>query len=277
MLVVVESAGRADHKALAGMSIVMRRWIIEQSLASNVGHVASALSITDIVAVLWGSVMRAPGTADPDRDRFILSKGHAALALYAAMRHQEVMDAETFATFCRDNSLLGVHPEHELPGVDLSTGSLGLGLSVGCGMALGLKKKGSRARVFVLMSDAEMNEGAVWEACQFAAHHRLENLIAAIDVNGLQAFGYTKDVLDLSPLSGKWGVFGWDAVDADGHDHSGLLTAFNAPPKGGPRVVVARTVQGKGVSFMENRLEWHYRNLTPDMAERALREIGGGS
>ena len=274
---MAEPGGNADPRALAGVSAILRRWIIEQSLESNAGHVASALSITDIVAVLWGAVMREPGTNHPDRDRFILSKGHAALALYAVMRHQGILDEKTFATFCKDGSLLGVHPEHELPGIDLSTGSLGLGLSVGCGIALGLKRKGSPGRVFVLMSDAEMNEGAVWEAGQFAAHHRLDNLVAVIDLNGLQAFGHTRDVLDLSPLTAKWTAFGWETADVDGHDHACLLAAFNAPVTGWPRVLVARTVQGKGVSFMENRLEWHYRNLTPELAKKALREIGGGS
>jgi transketolase len=273
---MAEPDRHADPQGLAGMSAVLRRWIIEQSLESNIGHVASALSITDIVAVLWGEVMREPGTNHPDRDRFILSKGHAALALYAAMRYRGSLDEKTFATFCRDGSLLGVHPEHELPGIDLSTGSLGLGLSVGCGIALGLKRKASPGRIFVLLSDAELNEGAVWEAAQFAAHHRQDNLTAVIDLNGLQAFGFTRDVLDLSPVSDKWKAFGWETVDVDGHNHAGLFKAFSDPMNGKPRVVIARTVQGKGVSFMENRLEWHYRNLTPEQAKLALREIGGG-
>jgi transketolase len=274
---MVEPNGKAGPRELVRMSTVMRRWIIEQSLASNAGHVASALSIADITAVLWGAVMRDPGTDVPDRDRFILSKGHAALALYAAMRYKGLLALEAFATFCRDGSTLGVHPERDLKGIDLSTGSLGMGLPVGCGMALGLKRRKSPARVFVLMSDAEMNEGAVWEAAQFAAHHRLDNLRAVVDLNGLQAFGYTRDVLDLSPVSVKWRAFGWEAVDVDGHDHDAVLSAVSASPDGKPRIVVARTVQGKGVSFMENRLEWHYRNLTPSQAKAALSEIGDGT
>jgi len=250
-----------------------RRWIIEQSRRSNVGHVASALSIADIMAVLWGAVMKAPGTGRPDRDRFILAKGHAALALYCALRWKKLLDEKTFETFCGDGSTLGQHPEHALPGVDLSTGSLGQGLSVGCGLAYGLRARRNPGRVFVLLSDAECNEGQVWEAAQFAGHHRLANLCAVIDLNGLQALGHTKDVLDLAPMADKWRAFGWEAVDVDGHDCGALEAALNAD-HGRSRMVVARTVQGKGVSFMENRLEWHYRNLTDDECALALREIG---
>jgi transketolase len=256
-----------------------RRWIIEQSLESGVGHIASALSIADIMAVLWGEVMRDPGTEGADRDRFILAKGHAALALYCALRWKGILDDKTFHTYCADGSRLGQHPEHVLPGVDLSTGSLGQGLSVGCGLAYGLKAKKSPARVFVLLSDAECNEGQVWEAAQFAAHHGLANLTAVIDLNGLQALGQTKDVLDLGPMADKWRAFGWDAVEVDGHDHPALGRALAKALAGDasrtkPRMVVARTVQGKGVSFMEDKLEWHYRNLTPKQAAKALKEIG---
>ena len=256
------------------MSTSMRRWIIEQSLKSGVGHVASALSVVDIMAVLWGRAMKDPGTRSPDRDYFILAKGHASLALYCALRWKGLLDEATFRTYCSDGSLLGMHPEHVLPGVDLSTGSLGQGLSVGCGLAFGIRLKGGTARVFALMSDAECNKGQVWEAAQFAAHHRLSNLVAVVDLNGLQALGYTRDILDLEPLTEKWRVFGWDTAEVDGHDHAALLAAL-APRagEGRPRMVVARTVQGKGVSYMENRLEWHYRNLTPELAARALDEI----
>jgi len=255
------------------MARQLRRWIIERSLASNAGHIASALSVADIMAVLWGSVMKDPGTANPDRDRFILAKGHAALALYCAMRWKKLIDEETFAGFCADGSALGQHPEHVLPGVDLSTGSLGQGLSVGCGLAYGLRARKNAGRVFVLLSDAECNEGQVWEAAQLAGHHRIANLCAVIDLNGLQALGHTKDVLDLAPMADKWRAFGWETVEVDGHDCAALEVALGAD-HGRARMVVARTVQGKGVSFMENRLEWHYRNLTPDQARQALDEIG---
>jgi transketolase len=255
------------------MARALRRWIIEQSLASNVGHIGSALSIVDIMAALWEGTMRDPGTRTEDRDRFILSKGHAALALYAALRWKGILDDPTFRTFCADGSLLGVHPHHELPGVDVSTGSLGQGLSVGCGLAHGLGLKGRASRVYVLVSDAECNEGQVWEAAMFAAHHRLSGLVAIVDLNGLQALGDTRDILALDTVR-LWSAFGWDTVAVDGHDIEALLGALHRDPGAGrPTAIVASTVLGKGVSFMEGRLEWHYRNLTPELAERALAEL----
>jgi transketolase len=256
------------------LAATLRRSIIERSFASGVGHIGSALSIVDLVAVLWGAVLRDPGSSSPDRDRFILSKGHACLALYAAMHQRGRLDEETFATYCRDGSPLGAHPEHTLPGIDLSTGSLGQGLSVGCGMALGLRRRGSPARVYVLMSDAECNEGQVWEAAQFAGHHRLGNLTGVLDWNGTQALGRTRDVLDLDPVADKWAAFGWDVAEADGHDPAGLLRVL-APDPGAarPKMVVARTVLGKGVSFMEGQVPWHYRNLTAETRDQALTQL----
>ena len=262
-----------EAKACRDMARALRRWIVEQSLASTVGHVGSALSVVDIVAALWEGTMRKPGTQAEDRDRFILSKGHAALALYAALRWKGLLDEDTFRSFCRDGSLLGVHPHHALEGVDVSTGSLGMGLSIGCGLAHGLRLRGHDSRVFVLVSDAECNEGQVWEAAMFAAHHALAGLVAIVDLNGLQALGHTREILALDTAA-LWTSFGWDTVTVDGHDLDALLAALRPGPAGGrPRAIVARTVLGKGVSFMEDRLEWHYRNLTPELARRALAEL----
>jgi transketolase len=256
------------------MAQALRRWIVEQSLAANVGHIGSALGIADITAVLWGSVMRSPGTRDPDRDRFILGKGHAALALYAALRYRGVIDESTFRTYCADGSLLGVHPERGLDGVDVSTGSLGQGLSVGCGIALALRRRGSPGRVFALLSDAECNEGQVWEAAMFAAHHGLTHLRVVVDLNGLQALGHTREVIDLGPRQvAVWRAMGWDASEVDGHDLGALESALATDEVARPRAVIARTVLGKGVPFMEDQLDWHYRNLTPDLAAEALRHL----
>jgi transketolase len=268
------AAAAVPDDALRRAAQAMRRRIVEQSLASNVGHIGSALSIAEIVVVLFDAVLRGAGTRDPDRDRFILGKGHASLALYCALRARGLLDDAALATYAGDASLLGVHPEVFLPGVDVSTGSLGQGLSVGCGLALGLRERRSPARVAVLVSDAECNEGQVWEAVMFAAHHRLSNLTVVVDLNGLQAMGRTEEVLRLDRMAERWSAFGWDAADADGHDVAALRAALAAPVSARPRVVVARTVLGKGVSFMEDRLEWHYRNLTPELAAQALREIG---
>lgn len=270
----------APPAELRDLAATLRRWVVEQAHESGVGHVGSALSVADVLAVLWGRVLRAPGTADPDRDRFVLAKGHAALALYAALRWRGLIGAAEFHTYCTDGSRLGVHPEPGLPGVEVATGSLGQGLSVACGLAYALKRRGSPARVFVLMSDAECDEGQVWEAAMFAAHHRLSNLVAVVDDNGMQALGRKSEVLSAVRPAGRWEAFGWRAREADGHDVAALVRALDPRPGGGgggagPRVVLARTVLGKGVSFMEDQLEWHYRNLTPALAGRALDELRG--
>jgi transketolase len=259
------------------MSATLRRWVVEQAVASRVGHIGSALSVVEILAVLWGRVLREPASASPDRDRFLLTKGHAALALYAALRYLGHIDADTFHTYCRDGSPLGVHPERGVPGVGVGTGSLGQGLSVACGQALALARRGSPARVVALLSDAECNEGQVWEAVMLAAHHRLTNLVAVVDCNGMQALGPTAGILDLSPLAARWAAFGWEAVEVAGHDTEALAQALTTGigRRRGPAVVVARTSLGKGVSFMEDRLEWHYRNLSGELAEQALCEVGG--
>ena len=262
-------------KTCESMANDIRRWIIEQSLASNVGHVGSALSITDIVAALWNGVLRNPGTDMPERDRFILSKGHAALALYGALRWRGLLSEATFRTFCANGSLLGVHPEQALPGVDLSTGSLGQGLSVGCGLAYAFRLKQLGSRVFVLLSDAECNEGQVWEAAQFAGHHKQSNLCAIIDLNGLQALGFTREIINIGSMHALWTELGWESVETDGHNIENLLAAFDAPLCGKPRIIIAKTCMGKRVSFMEDKLEWHYRNLTPELAQCALQELEG--
>jgi transketolase len=225
---------------------------------------------------LFGGVVRVPGLDDPDRDRFILSKGHAALALYATLFMRGVIDRERLDTYCGDDSWLGVHPEHALAGIDFSTGSLGHGLSMGAGAALAARLDGSPRRVFVLVSDAECNEGSSWEAVAFAAHHRLSGLIAIVDANGQQALGQTRDVLDMSPLAERWRAFGWEATEVDGHDVSALNTALIAARDAAdrPHVVIAHTVAGKGVSYMERQVKWHYWPMSDEEYARALREIG---
>lgn len=254
----------------------IRRLILVQSKHAGVGHIASALSIADIVAVLFDGILRGAGTDDPDRDRFVLSKGHASLALYCALHLRGLLPADLLNTYCGDGTLLGVHPDHHLRGVDFSTGSLGLGLSLGAGSALGARLRGSDAKTFVLISDAELNEGSTWEAVLFAAHHRLGSLTAIVDANGQQALGRTAEVLDLGDLAEKWRAFGWDVRDVDGHAPEAPRAALGGDrdPRGRPRVVIARTVAGKGVSFMEGKIEWHYLPLSDDLFATALREIG---
>jgi transketolase len=261
--------GENDLRALARS---IRLHVLEQSKRAHVGHIGSALSITDLVAAMYGGVLRGEG---PDRDRFILSKGHAVLAVYAALVETGRIDPGRLAEYCGDASDLGGHPEHSLEGIDFSTGSLGHGLSIGCGAALGARLSGSGRRTFVLMSDAECNEGSVWEAAMFAAHHQLDSLTAVVDLNGQQALGYTRDVLDLDPLAERWGTFGWAVHDLDGHDPDACAALLEdvAGHGGRPHVVIARTTFGAGVSFMESRIEWHYLPMSDEQFSRAREEV----
>jgi transketolase len=268
----------SDTQSTAHDSVALghriRRIIIEQSKRAGVGHIGSALSISDIIAVLYAGVLRGePG--DQDRDRFILSKGHAALALYAALHCRERLSAQALNTFCADGTPLGAHPEHVVSGIDFSTGSLGQGPSLAVGAALAARLQQSARRTYALVSDAELNEGSLWEAVMFAAHHRLGSVRLILDLNGQQALGYTRDVLELGPVGRRFESFGWRVADVDGHDHRALREALWAEPGEGdpPTLVVARTTFGKGVSFMENRIEWHYLPLTDDQSERALAEL----
>jgi transketolase len=251
----------------------IRRIVLEQSFRAGVGHIGSALSIADIVAALLGS-FPSIASADDDRDRLVLSKGHAALALYAGFANRGLISAAQLDTFCGDGTELGVHPEPNLAGVDFGTGSLGHGLSLAAGAALGARWKGSRRRAFAILSDAEVNEGSTWEAAMFAGHHRLGNLAAIVDLNGQQALGYTADVLDLPGLNDAWGALGWRVVEVDGHDTAALSAAFAAVGSvEAPSLFVAHTTFGKGVSFMQSKIEWHYLPLTEDLYAEALAEL----
>jgi transketolase len=253
----------------------VRRIIIEQSMRAHVGHIGSALSIADIIAALYGSIIHVPDPENPDRDRFILSKGHAALALYAALFLKGWLSEAELNTYCADGSLLGVHPESALKGIDFCSGSLGQGLPIGAGAALGAKLQQSKRCVFVLVSDAECNEGSLWEAVMFAAHHRLSNLITIIDLNGQQALGYTNQVLDLSPMVGRWQAFGWDTHEMNGHNVEEMIKILMDLDtlSGPPHVLIARTVFGKGVSYMENQIKWHYWPMSEDEYRQAIMEI----
>ena len=253
----------------------LRLLILEQSKRAHVGHVGSALSIADLIAALYGGILRIANPADPDRDRFVLSKGHASLALYAALFLRGWMGKDQLDTFCSNGSLLGVHPEHELPGVDFSTGSLGQGPSFAAGAALAARLQHSTRRSFVLVSDAECNEGALWETVMVAAHHRLANLVAIVDANGQQACGYTADVLDLAPLGERWAAFGWDVHHVDGHDVGAIAAVASSlrTDTGRPHVLIARTTFGSGVSFMESQIPWHYLPMSDDDYRRAVAEV----
>jgi transketolase len=255
----------------------IRRIVLDCSKCANVGHIGSALSVADLIAALYAGPLMDASPEDPDRDRFILSKGHAALALYGALALSGVIEQRDLDRFCVDGSPVGVHPEHSLRGIDFATGSLGQGLCMAAGAALAARLQGSRRRVFVLLSDAECNEGSVWEAAMFAAHHRLGNLIAVVDANGQQALGATSEVLNTEPLTERWATFGWAAQEADGHDHGALnqwLSSLDTDAGGPPHVLIARTVFGNGVSYMEGNLKWHYWPMSDPEYGQALADIG---
>jgi len=249
----------------------LRRTVLEQAHRAGVGHIGSALSIVEILVAVFGVLRGEPG--DADRDRFVLSKGHAALALYAALHEAGRIDRAQLEGYCGDGTLLGTHPECEIAGIDFSSGSLGHGLSIGAGAALAARMHGSGRRAFVLVSDAECNEGSLWEAVMFAAHHRLGNLTAIVDANAQQALGYTREVLDLEPLAERFAAFGWEGVEVDGHDVDALAIELERT-RDRPRVVVARTTFGKGVSYMEGLVKWHYWPMSDADYERALAEVG---
>jgi transketolase len=270
----------ADDYATAAVTIAasIRRTTIDQSKRAHVGHIGSALSIADILAALFAGPLADLDPDDPDRHRLVLSKGHAVLALYGALHACGRLSDAQLDTYCGDGSHLAGHPEHVLAGIDFSTGSLGHGLSITAGCALAARLQGSERVAFTVMSDAELNEGSVWEAVMFAAHHRLSRLVAIVDVNGQQALGYTHDVLDLEPLAARWESFGWDVHEVDGHDLCGLGNTLDALrlDGGAPHVLLARTVFGKGVTFMENRIEWHYLPQTDGEYALAVGELARG-
>jgi len=241
-------------------------------------HIGSIFSIADILAVLYGRILNIDSSNPKwdERDRFILSKGHAGAGVYAALAECGFFALEKLDTHYQDGSNLSGHVSHKyIPGVELSTGSLGHGLSVGVGMALFAKIDKKAHKIFVLMSDGENDEGSNWEACMFAAHHRLSNLVVIIDYNKLQSIDTVEKTLSLEPLKGKWESFGWNVIEAHGHDHDDLIDSFTQSynEKKIPTCVIAHTVKGKGVSFMENSVLWHYRTARDDEYHKALEEL----
>ena len=245
--------------------------------AAKASHIGSCLSSADILAVLYDHILKVdPGRPEwPDRDRFLLSKGHGVAILYAVLAEKGFFPKDTLLSYCQNGSLLMGHISHHLPGVEISTGSLGHGLPIGCGLALATKKDARDYRTYVLLGDGEMDEGSNWEAMLFAAHHKLDNLIAIVDYNKIQSFGRVKDVLDLEPLTDKWRSFCWSVSEINGHDHMEISNAFKSLPieSGKPTVIIAHTIKGKGVSFMENLLAWHYKTPTDAELAQALAEL----
>ncbi len=269
-------SGAADLKQVAAR---LRGQVIDLSHAAQSAHLGSSLSCCDILAAAYWQVLRIDPAApkDPDRDRFILSKGHAAMALYSTLALRGFFPVEELATYNTDGGRLAEHPPaNQLPGVEAATGSLGHGLPIGCGLAVAGRIQGRDYRVFALLSDGENNEGSVWEAAMFAAAQRLERLCVIVDYNKWQATARSNETLALAPLADKWRAFGWDAREIDGHDVDALAAAMANVPNGSgkPVALIAHTVKGKGVSFMEDDNNWHYRAPTAEEVQIARRELG---
>lgn len=250
----------------------VRRRVARMACAAKASHIGSCYSVADILAVLYAEVMnfRPQEPKWPGRDRFILSKGHAAAAVYATLAEIGCLPVEALDSYGADGSLLMTHISHKIDGVEFSTGSLGHGLPFGVGKALAGKISQAVWKTFVLLSDGEMGEGSNWEALMFGAHHGLDKLTAIIDYNKLQSLTTIEKTLRLEPLAAKLTAFGWAVREVDGHDHGAVAELLRSTPwqPGRPSALVAHTVKGKGVSFMENKVEWHYRS--PDAAQLAL-------
>jgi transketolase len=269
------SGGRIDTRKLAAR---IRLDTLRMTSKGGSAHIGSVFSMADIIAVLYGGILRVdpsnPGWRE--RDRFILSKGHAGAGVYAVLAERGFFPIEKLATHYSDGSDLSGHVSHKgVPGVELSTGSLGHGLPVGAGMAYAAALDGALHRVVVLLSDGECDEGSNWEAILFAGHHRLERLAVIVDYNKVQSLKPVADTLDLEPLADKWLAFGWSVIEVDGHDHAELERALSSLPReeGKPTCVIAHTTKGKGVSFMENSVLWHYRTARGDEFAAAEREL----
>lgn len=274
----MKAASDASDKDLRDLAKRLREHSLRMISTAKTSHIGSCLSVADILAVLYGRVLRLdpkrPGW--PDRDRLIMSKGHAAAITYAAVAEVGFMPRERLSEFARNGGQLYGHITHVgVPGVEMSSGSLGHGLPVGAGMALAGKRGDAPWRVFVVMSDGEWDEGSNWEALLFAGHHQLDNLTIVIDYNKIQSLDFVDKTLRLEPFADKFRAFGWAAREVDGHDVGALSETLESLPlePGKPSAIIAHTVKGKGVSWMEGKVLWHYRQPTPTELEAALAEV----
>ena len=268
----------ADPGELRDFAKRVRKHALRMTNRGGGSHIGAVFSMADIIAVLYGGVLRVDPSEPrhPGRDRFILSKGHAGAGVYASLAERGFFDPDQLDQHYQDGSKLSGHVSHKgIPGVELSTGSLGHGLSVATGMALGAKLDGHDHRVYCLMSDGECDEGSVWEAVLFAAHHKLDHLVAVIDYDKIQSLAPVADTLGLEPFADKWLAFGWAVVEVEGHNHATLREVLDTVPalEGKPTCVIAHTTKGKGVSFMENTVLWHYRIPREAEYDAALSEL----
>ena len=269
---------QAKKQQLAKIANQLRLDIVEEVHAAKSGHPGGSLSIADIITYLYYEEMNVnpQNPADPDRDRFVLSKGHTAPALYAVLAEKGFFPREELVTLRKVDSFLQGHPDMKhTPGVDMTTGSLGLGISAACGMALAAKIDGKNYRTYTIVGDGESEEGQVWEACMFAAHYKLDNFCMILDLNGLQIDGPITEVMNLTPHDQKLAAFGFHVIVADGHDFDAIEAAFAEAKtvKGKPTAIIFNTVKGKGVSFMENQVGWHGSAPNDEQYAQAVAEL----
>jgi transketolase len=266
------------REQLEAIAKKMRQRVFKIIVRAGGGHVGASLSIIELLTVLYNEILNVdPARPDwPERDRFILSKGHAGSSLYVLLAERGFFPNEELWTFCQSKSRLGGHPDmRKVPGVDASTGALGHGFPFATGVALGAKKAGKDFRVFAMLGDGECQEGTVWESAMFAAHQGLDNLVAIVDYNKLQAMDRLDNIITLSPLRAKWEAFGWNTVEIDGHDVGQIAETLARVPfeKGRPSAVIANTIKGKGISFMEQTPIWHFRLPNEEEMQIVYREL----
>lgn len=260
-----------DYKKIATAA---RKKVLGMVYNAQTSHIGSNLSCIDILAVLYmGIVRNLDEDLKQERDRVILSKGWAAASIYYFLAEKGVIPKEDLETYCKPGSKYIGLAEPSVRGIEVAGGAMGHGLPMGVGMALGAKKAEEKWRVYILMSDGEMDCGTTWESALLAAHHKLDKLTVIIDYNKWQAIGRTNEVLNLEPLSDKWKAFGWEVLEIDGHDYEQIENAFRHQVKDKPLAIIAHTTKGRGVSEMEDKIEWHYRNIPDDVYERAIKEL----
>ncbi|WP_343345828.1 transketolase [Terrisporobacter petrolearius] len=269
-----------DHKGLNEITNVIRKDIVSMICKSKSGHPGGSLSAVEILTALYFDQMNIDPTNPKmeDRDRFVLSKGHAAPALYATLAERGYFDKEELNNLRKLGSMLQGHPDmKKIPGVEMSTGSLGQGFSVACGMAMAAKLDNAPWNVYAVLGDGEVQEGIIWEAAMSAAHYKLDNMIAFLDYNGLQIDGEVESVMSINPIEDKFRTFGWNVITIDGHDFDQIFAALDMAKDtvDKPTMIIAKTVKGKGVSFMENQASWHGSAPSEEQLEQALSELGG--
>jgi len=255
----------------------IRKLSLQMVYKAKSSHIGGALSMADILAVLYNEVLNIDPSNpnNSERDRFLLSKGHACTGLYATLALEGFFPSEDLTSYAQDGSIFLSHTNHHIPGIEISAGSLGHALSVSCGLALAAKRKKADWKTYCLVSDGELDEGSNWEAILFAPQQKIDNLILIVDYNKIQSLGTVKEVIDLYPLKEKFEAFRWETYEVDGHDHRALKNIFTKAQElnGKPKVIIAHTTKGKGISFMENKLLWHYKSPSEEQFNEAINEL----